>query len=69
MYFSVPPDKPRIYNERGQVMMLKLGPHKIGDIVLLKCVASGGIKYYLHCSNFTKYGSQLKKLKGEDTDA
>ena len=48
MYFSVPPDKPRIYNERGQEMMLKLGPHKIGDIVLLKCVASGGIKFYVH---------------------
>ena len=53
MCFSVPPDKPRIYNERGQEMMLKLGPHKIGDIVLLKCVASGGIKYWVHFSNLT----------------
>ena len=55
MYFSVPPDKPRIYNERGQEMMLKLGPHKIGDIVLLKCVASGGIKYIF--SNLTIYSN------------
>ena len=40
--FIVPPDKPKIYEERGQEVRLKLGPYKIGDTILLKCVANGG---------------------------
>ena len=40
----VPPEKPKIYEERGQEVRLKLGPYKIGDTILLKCVASGGKK-------------------------
>ncbi len=41
---SVPPDKPKIYDERGQEMRLKLGPYRIGDTVVLKCTAYGGEK-------------------------
>ena len=40
--FLVPPEKPKIYDERAQEVRLKLGPYKIGDTVLLKCVANGG---------------------------
>ena len=40
--FIVPPEKPKIYEERGQEVRLKLGPYKIGDTILLKCVANGG---------------------------
>ena len=40
--FVVPPEKPKIYEERGQEVRLKLGPYKIGDTILLKCVANGG---------------------------
>ena len=50
-------------------MRLKLGPYKIGDTILLKCVASGGkiminlshdyldmiLQYYLMIVNRTKY--------------
>ena len=42
--FLVPPEKPKIYDERAQEVRLKLGPYKIGDTVLLKCVANGGKK-------------------------
>ena len=40
--FSVPPEKPKIFDERGQEMRFKLGPYNIGDEVLLKCEAKGG---------------------------
>ena len=43
-FFLVPPDKPKIYEERGQEVRMKLGPYKIGDTILLKCVATGGKK-------------------------
>lgn len=39
---SVPPQKPKVFDERGQEVQLKLGPYKVGDTVILKCVASGG---------------------------
>ncbi len=42
--FSVPPSKPRIFDQRGQEVMRKLGPYKVGDSVVLKCVATGGEK-------------------------
>ena len=42
LHFSVPPEKPKIFDERGQEVRLKLGPYKIGDTVTLKCVANGG---------------------------
>ena len=42
-FFSlVPPDKPKIFDERGQEVRLKLGPYRIGDTVALKCTAYGG---------------------------
>ena len=43
-FFLVPPDKPKIYEEWGQEVRMKLGPYKIGDTILLKCVATGGKK-------------------------
>lgn len=46
-YVPVPPEKPKIYDERSQEVRLKLGPYKIGDIVLLKCVSNGGNPSYL----------------------
>ena len=45
-FFLVPPDKPKIYEERGQEVRMKLGPYKIGDTILLKCVATGGKKIF-----------------------
>ena len=42
-FFSVPPDKPKIFDERGQEVRLKLGPYRIGDEVRLKCTAYGGM--------------------------
>ena len=39
---SVPPQKPKIHDERGQEVRLKLGPYRIGDTVTLKCTAYGG---------------------------
>ena len=39
----VPPEKPKIYEERGQEVRLKLGPYRIGDTVSLKCSATGGM--------------------------
>ena len=47
-FLLVPPEKPKIYEERGQEVRLKLGPYKIGDTILLKCVASGGNKYLIY---------------------
>ena len=44
-FFSVPPDKPKIFDERGQEVRLKLGPYRIGDEVRLKCTAYGGMYY------------------------
>ena len=38
----VPPEKPKIFDERGQEVRLKLGPYKVGENVSLKCVAIGG---------------------------
>ena len=39
---SVPPEKPKVFDERGQEVRLKLGPYRIGDTVTLKCTAYGG---------------------------
>lgn len=38
----VPPEKPKIYDERNQEVRLKLGPYKVGDEVALKCISTGG---------------------------
>eukprot|EP00095_Tigriopus_kingsejongensis_P001267 maker-scaffold149_size310270-snap-gene-0.11 protein:Tk01267 transcript:maker-scaffold149_size310270-snap-gene-0.11-mRNA-1 annotation:"PREDICTED: uncharacterized protein LOC663132" len=38
----VPPEKPKIYDERSQEVRLKLGPYKVGDEVALKCISTGG---------------------------
>nr|XP_040583876.1 nephrin-like [Lepeophtheirus salmonis] len=38
----VPPEKPRIFDERGQEVRLKLGPYKIGDNLRLVCTSFGG---------------------------
>ena len=44
LFFPVPPDKPKIFDERGQEVRLKLGPYRIGDTVTLKCTAYGGMQ-------------------------
>ena len=38
----VPPEKPRIFSDRGKEVRLKLGPYEIGDDVRLRCEAYGG---------------------------
>ena len=38
----MPPEKPRVFDERGQEVRLKLGPYKVGDTLGLKCTATGG---------------------------
>ncbi len=42
LLLAVPPEKPRVYDERGQEVRLKLGPYKIGETVALKCSVAGG---------------------------
>lgn len=42
LLFAVPPEKPKIFDERSQEVRLKLGPYRIGDTVTLKCTAYGG---------------------------
>ena len=46
LFMSVPPEKPRVFDERGQEVRLKLGPYKVGDTVGLKCTATGGKSIY-----------------------
>ena len=48
---SVPPEKPKIFDVRGQEVQLKLGPFRVGDSALIKCEAWGG-KYNLKYDNF-----------------
>lgn len=38
----VPPEKPKIFDMRGQEVRLKLGPYKIGDSAIIKCETWGG---------------------------
>ena len=38
----VPPEKPRIYDEKNEEVRLKLGPYKIGDSVKITCEVLGG---------------------------
>ena len=40
--FSAPPEKPRIYDDTGKEVRLKLGPYQIGDSVKVECVVLGG---------------------------
>ena len=44
LYFliSAPPGKPVIYDESGQEVRLKLGPYKLGEAVMIKCLVVGG---------------------------
>ena len=39
---AVPPEKPRIFSDRGKEVRLKLGPYQIGEDVRLRCEAVGG---------------------------
>ena len=61
-FFSVPPDKPKIFDERGQEVRLKLGPYRIGDEVRLKCTAYGGM-YYIFRKRFLKFSFSEKTTK------
>ena len=38
----VPPEKPRIYNERDEEQNISLGPYRIGERVVIKCETWGG---------------------------
>ena len=40
--FPVPPEKPKIFDVRGQEVQLKLGPFRVGDSALIKCETWGG---------------------------
>ena len=39
---SAPPGKPVIYDESGKEVRLKLGPYKLGEAVMIKCLVVGG---------------------------
>ena len=41
-YHSAPPGKPVILDEAGSEVRLKLGPYKLGDSVMIKCLVVGG---------------------------
>jgi len=38
----VPPEKPKIFDMRGQEVRMKLGPYKIGDSAIIRCETWGG---------------------------
>ena len=40
--FPVPPEKPKIFDVRGQEVQLKLGPFRVGDTALIRCETWGG---------------------------
>lgn len=42
LHISVPPEKPKIFDVRGQEVQLKLGPFRVGDSALIKCETWGG---------------------------
>ena len=41
-FFSVPPGRPVIYNERGIIVETNLGPYNEGVELILTCSVSGG---------------------------
>ena len=55
--FLVPPEKPKIFDVRGQEVQLKLGPFRVGDSALIKCETWGG----KHC----KILSRVDRCDGE----
>lgn len=42
MFFSVPPDKPFIIDDRGKEIQELAGPYEEGSEMTLKCVVTGG---------------------------
>ena len=42
LFFSVPPGRPLIHNERGIAVESTLGPYNEGSILRLTCSVSGG---------------------------
>ena len=46
-FFSVPPGRPIIYNERGIIVENNLGPYNEGVELILTCSVSGGKSYYI----------------------
>ncbi len=45
--FSVPPNKPTIFDESGREVRDLIGPYLEGDTIVLKCIASGGKKNFI----------------------
>ena len=46
-FFSVPPGRPIIYNERGIIVENNLGPYNEGVELILTCSVSGGKSDYI----------------------
>lgn len=47
-YFTVPPQKPTIIDERGKEVPLVAGPYEEGGDMKLTCIVTGG-KYIILC--------------------
>ena len=41
-FLAAPPGKPVIFDESGKEVRLKLGPYKLGEAVMIKCLVVGG---------------------------
>ena len=40
--FSVPPKAPSIFDESGDESRNSVGPYRVGETIVLKCISSGG---------------------------
>ena len=58
-FFSVPPGRPIIYNERGIIVENNLGPYNEGVELILTCSVSGGKSDYI----FYNFSFEREKKK------
>ena len=46
----VPPERPRVYNERGEEVKVALGPYRVGERITVKCEVWGGeLQFRIRC--------------------
>ena len=60
----VPPEKPRIFDDIGKEVRLKLGPYRLGETVTISCEVST-IQFSSNMELFCK--SHLSQIFGENT--
>lgn len=74
LLFAVPPQQPKIFNERGENIETRAGPYEEGAELQLMCVVMGGKSYHsltlpiAHWNwelNYTKYILLSRVKQGE----